>query len=83
MLASRLMTLSALAGSGSWCRLRRRLAACRLRRIWLRKIAWLTGDRSRILGLPAVVARMLGAMVSAAFARSSVAPAVFRLALIV
>jgi hypothetical protein len=42
----------------------------------------LAGDRSWISGLLVVVARMLGAMVSIAFARSSVAPAVLRRAMV-
>jgi hypothetical protein len=80
--AGRLVSLGALAGSWSRCHLRRRLDACRLHRIWPRVIVRLAGDRSRISGLPAVVARVLGAMVSTAFARSSVAPAVLRRAVI-
>jgi hypothetical protein len=76
------MTLSALAGCWSQRCLRHRLAACQLHRVRPRRIARLAGDRSRVSGLPAVVARVLGAMVSAALAGSSVAPAVLRLALI-
>jgi hypothetical protein len=42
----------------------------------------LAGDRSQISGLSVVVARVLGAMVSTAFARSSVALAVLRWAVV-
>jgi hypothetical protein len=42
----------------------------------------LAGDRHWISGLPVVVAKMLGAMVSTAFARSSVAPTVLRRAVV-
>jgi hypothetical protein len=42
----------------------------------------LAGDRSQISRLPVVVARMLGVMVSTAFARSSVAPAVLHRAVV-
>jgi hypothetical protein len=80
--ASWLMTLSALAGSLGRLGLCRRLAMRRLRCVCLRRVTRLAGDRSRISRLPVVVARMLGAMVSAAFARSSVAPAVLRRAVV-
>jgi hypothetical protein len=76
------MTLSALAGSLSRRGLRHRLAACRLRCVYLGKMARLAGDRSRVSGLPAVVARMLGAVVSTTLARSLVALAMLRRALI-
>jgi hypothetical protein len=75
--ATWLMTLSALAGSLGRLGLRRRLATRRLRRV-----TRLTGNRSRISRLPVVVARMLGAMVSATFARSLVAPVVLRRAVV-
>jgi hypothetical protein len=42
----------------------------------------LAGDRSWISGLPVVVARVLGAMVSTAFAKSSAALAVLRRAVV-
>jgi hypothetical protein len=77
-----LMTLSALAGSLGQLGLRNRLAVHRLHHVRPRKMARLAGDRSRISGLPVVVARMLGAMVSTAFARSSVAPVVLRWAMV-
>jgi hypothetical protein len=76
------MTLSALAGSLGRLGLCHRLATCRLRYVCPRGMPRLAGDRSRISGLPVVVARMLGAMVSTAFARSSVAPAVLRCAMV-
>jgi hypothetical protein len=76
------MTLSALAGSLGRLGLRRRLAARRLRCVCPRGMTQLAGDRSRISGLPVVVARMLGAMVSTAFARNSIAPAVLRRAMV-
>jgi hypothetical protein len=45
-------------------------------------MTWLDGDRSWISGLPVVVARVLGVMVSTAFAKSSVAPVVLRRAVV-
>jgi hypothetical protein len=76
MRASWLMTLSTLAGSLDRLGLHHRLAARWLHRIRLRRVTWLAGNRGGISRLPVVVARVLGAMVSTAFARSSVAPAV-------
>jgi hypothetical protein len=80
--ASWLMTLSALAGSLDRLDLRHRLAACRLHRICPWRMTRLAGDRSWISGLPVLVARVLGTMVSTTFARSSVAPAVLRRAVV-
>jgi hypothetical protein len=76
------MSLSALAGSLGRLGMRRRLAARQLHRIRPRWLARLPGNRGWISGLPVVVARVLGAMVSTAFARSSVAPAVLHRAVV-
>jgi hypothetical protein len=76
--ASWLMTLSALAGSLSRLGWHHRPAVCRLHRIHPRKVTQLAADRSRISRLPVVVARVLGAVISTAFARSLVALAVLR-----
>jgi hypothetical protein len=58
------------------------LAPCRLRNIRPRRVARLACDRSRITRLPAMVARMLGLMISTTLARSSVAPVVLCSALV-
>jgi hypothetical protein len=76
------MTLSTLAGSLGRLGLRYRLAARLLCCVYLRRMTRFAGDRSRISGLPVVVARMLGVMVSTTFARSSVALAVLRRAMV-
>jgi hypothetical protein len=62
--------------------MRHSLAPCRLCRVRPRRIVWLVGDRSRISGLPAMVAGVLGAVVSTTLARSSVSPALLRPALV-
>jgi hypothetical protein len=80
--ASWLMTLSALTGSPSrlvWCC---GPAARRLRCLRPRRVARLAGDRGRISRLPVVMAGELGAVISTALARSSVAPAVLRWAMV-
>jgi hypothetical protein len=76
------MTLGALAGSLNRRGLRRGLAVCRLHCIRPRRVTRLACDRGRISRLPAVVAGVLGTVVSTAFARSSVAPAVLRRAVV-
>jgi hypothetical protein len=62
--------------------MRHSLAPCRLYRVRPRRIAWLAGDHSRISGLSAMVAGVLGAVVSTTLARSSVSPAVLHPALV-
>jgi hypothetical protein len=76
--ASWLMTLSALAGSLSRLSWHRRLATRRFHRVCPRRVTRLAGDRSWVSRLPVVMARELGAVISTALARSSVAPAVLR-----
>jgi hypothetical protein len=76
------MTLSAVAGSLGRLDLHHRLATCRLHRICPWRMMRLAGDRGWIPGLPVVMARVLGVMVSTAFARSSIAPAVLHQALV-
>jgi hypothetical protein len=80
--ASWMMTLSTLAGSQGrlgWCH---GLATRRFRHVHPRRVARLAGDRGGISRLPAVVAGVLGAVVSTAFAWSSIAPAVLRRAMV-
>jgi hypothetical protein len=76
------MTLGALAGSLDRWGLRRRLAARRLHCVRPRKVTRLAGNRGWISRLTVVVAGVLGTVVSTAFARSSVAPAVLRRAMV-
>jgi hypothetical protein len=76
MQAGWLVALSATPGSKSWRGMRHGFAARRLHCVGPGSVARLAGDRSRIAGLPAMVAKVLGAVVSTALARSSVAPAV-------
>jgi hypothetical protein len=80
--ASWLMTLSALTGSPNRLVRCHGLAACQLRCLRPRRVARLAGDRGRISRLPVVMARVLGKVISTALARSSVAPAVLRRAMI-
>jgi hypothetical protein len=82
MRASWLMTLSALTSSPSWLVRCRRLVACRLRCLSPRRVARLASDRGRISRLPVVMAGVLGVVISTALARSSVAPAVLRRAMV-
>jgi hypothetical protein len=62
--------------------MRHGLAPCRLRSIRPRWVALLACDRIQIARLPVVVAGLLGAVISDALARSSVALAVLRSALV-
>jgi hypothetical protein len=76
------MTLGALAGSLDRRDLHRGLAVRRLHCIHARMVARLASNCGGISRLPAVVARVLGTVVSTAFARSSVASAVLRRAVV-
>jgi hypothetical protein len=80
--ASWLMALSTLTGSPSWLVQCRGLAAFRLRCLCPRRVARLAGDRGWISRLPVVMARVLGAVIFTALARSSVALAVLRRAMV-
>jgi hypothetical protein len=62
--------------------MRHDLAPCRLRSIRPRGVAWLACNLSRIARLPAMIAGVLGALVSTTLARSSIALAVLRSALV-
>jgi hypothetical protein len=63
-----MMTLSALASSLSRLGWRHRLAARRFHRVRPRRVTRLAGNRGGISRLPVVVARVLGTVVSTAFA---------------
>jgi hypothetical protein len=76
------MTLSTLTGSPSRLVLCRGLAMCRLYCLSPRRVARLAGDRGWISRLPVVMAGVLGVVISTALARSSVALAVLRRAMI-
>jgi hypothetical protein len=82
MRAGRLIALSATSGSRGRRNVRHGFAMRWLHRVGPGRVARLAGDRSRIAGLPAMVARVLGAVVSTALAKSSIASAVFRPALV-
>jgi hypothetical protein len=73
MQARRLVALNVMTGFRSRHSLCCSFAPCWLYSVRSRQIAWLARDRSRIMGVPVVVTRLLGAVVPTTLAWSTVA----------